>query len=364
MDYTKDHKNKVNSLLMERWGYGNMVTEASGSDDSEEAPDISTTAGADGTPSHDGLPDIKAPPREENPSTLTGMGGLAFPVSDPPLSNTVTRGAHDVKPKTPTQKPKFMKEAEYDFEEEEPLVNVDVAGYSPSADVPASMMSELSQMVREELTAALGEAAGMPANQAPNYKAASTKPGDKNKSPADMTTSRVDNPYDDQRNGDNAGWAARAAANMAAGGPPIMTGDYAGKNQQSDFDIDKSQDYGGTYVDNPNYGAHVPAGKWASKGDTYNSVPDKGGFDPDASDPQGLGSWMKKDWSDNIAAGLAASAAAKKAANAVIKPIAGPITQGPKKKFTPNKLGGNIFKEEQLKQIVREELKNALKGKK
>ncbi len=24
MDYTKDHKNKVNSLLMEKWGYGKV----------------------------------------------------------------------------------------------------------------------------------------------------------------------------------------------------------------------------------------------------------------------------------------------------------------------------------------------------
>ena len=41
---------------------------------------------------------------------------------------------------------------------------------------------------------------------------------------------------------------------------------------------------------------------------------------------------------------------------------AGPPPQGPKKKFAPNKLGGNIFKEEQLKQIVREELKNLLES--
>ena len=28
MDFTKDHKNRVNSLLMERWGYG-KIEEAS-----------------------------------------------------------------------------------------------------------------------------------------------------------------------------------------------------------------------------------------------------------------------------------------------------------------------------------------------
>ena len=64
MDYTKKHRENTYSLLMEKWGYGspsgNMITEATGSDDSD-ADDPANDAG---TPSHDGLPDIKAPPRE------------------------------------------------------------------------------------------------------------------------------------------------------------------------------------------------------------------------------------------------------------------------------------------------------------
>ena len=45
MDYTKDHKNKVNSLLMEKWGYGKMeeviqeieVEDLEGAEDAEDA---------------------------------------------------------------------------------------------------------------------------------------------------------------------------------------------------------------------------------------------------------------------------------------------------------------------------------------
>ena len=45
MDYTKDHKNKVNSLLMEKWGYGKAeeviqeieVEDLEGAEDAEDA---------------------------------------------------------------------------------------------------------------------------------------------------------------------------------------------------------------------------------------------------------------------------------------------------------------------------------------
>ena len=47
MDFTKDHKNKVNSLLMEKWGYGEMdeviqeieVEDLEGAGDAEQASD-------------------------------------------------------------------------------------------------------------------------------------------------------------------------------------------------------------------------------------------------------------------------------------------------------------------------------------
>jgi len=47
MDYTKDHKNKVNSLLMEKWGYGKVeeviqeieVEDLEGAEDAEQPSD-------------------------------------------------------------------------------------------------------------------------------------------------------------------------------------------------------------------------------------------------------------------------------------------------------------------------------------
>ena len=47
MDYTKDHKNKVNSLLMEKWGYGKVeeviqeieVEDLKGAEDAEQPSD-------------------------------------------------------------------------------------------------------------------------------------------------------------------------------------------------------------------------------------------------------------------------------------------------------------------------------------
>jgi hypothetical protein len=233
----------------------------------------------------------------------------------------------------------MSEEAEYDFEKEEPLVNVDVAGYSPSTDVPASMMSELSQIVREELTAALDEAAGMPANLAPNYKPPTTKPGDKNKSPA-ATGALVG--VNVGGNLDDAGNPIDSASKLMPDGAPLTTGDY-GFGETGDPEGGMSGK-GYIYKDNPNFVAsHHP---------DFDSSEFE--FGKKGADVRGLGTYYKKDWSSQQGDRLAA--------NAPVKPIEGPITQGPKKNFGMNKLGGNIFKEEQLKQMVREELKNLLES--
>ena len=56
MDYTKDHKNRVNSLLMEKWGYKNEVL--------EEGPGPDTTTGPPPKPE----PKLKPKP-EPKPET-------------------------------------------------------------------------------------------------------------------------------------------------------------------------------------------------------------------------------------------------------------------------------------------------------
>ena len=53
MDYTKDHKNKVNSLLMEKWGYGKVeeviqeveVEDLEGAEGAEQQPSDKMSAG-------------------------------------------------------------------------------------------------------------------------------------------------------------------------------------------------------------------------------------------------------------------------------------------------------------------------------
>ena len=63
---------------------------------------------------------------------------------------------------------------------------------------------------------------------------------------------------------------------------------------------------------------------------------------------KGTGAFYEKDWSDQIAASLP------------VKPIEGPITQGPKKSF--NNVHSTPGVSEALKQMVREELKNLLES--
>ena len=160
--------------------------------------------------------------------------------------------------------------------------------------------AKLNSIIQEELSAVLGEAAGMPANQGPD---SSTKPGDKNKAPADK--------------GDLTGW-------------------YVG-----DYD-DEGEIVAGW---NDEIYQPIPQGK--------QGMAHYPGLSPGLM-KNVTGAFYEKDWSSQQGDRLAA--------NAPVKPIEGPITQGPKKNFGMNKLGGNIFKEEQLKQMVREELKNLLES--
>tara|TARA_R110002110_G_scaffold413278_1_gene640412 strand:- start:410 stop:1087 length:678 start_codon:yes stop_codon:yes gene_type:complete len=218
--------------------------------------------------------------------------------------------------------------------------------------------AQLNSIIQEELAAVLDEAVAASTNN-PNknhWWGDGMPPLHKQ---AGWSTSRVDNPYDDQRRGDQSGWAKwQSQYGLGYGKMPHQTGDYTGKNLADEAgDIDSSLDHGGTYVDNPLFGAHVPAEQWSSMGDAYGAgEPDKGGFDKDASNPQGLGSWMKQDdWSEMAGDQLAASSAVNRART-------NPNIQGRNKKVGMNQLGGNIFVEEQLKQMVREELKNLLES--
>ena len=285
MDFTKDHKNKVNSLLMEKWGYGKM----------DEAIE-----GHDGKPCSEVHPDV---------THLEYMNKL--------------------------DEAKFVSK---DYEDPDKLANPTIAGYAPSTAPTAAMVSE------EELTAALGEAAGMPANLAPNYKPPTTKPGDKNKSPA-ATGALVG--VNVGGNLDADGNPIDSASKLMPDGGPLVTGDY-GFGETGDPEGGMSgKDY--IYKDNPNFVAsHHP---------DFDSSEFE--FGKKGADVRGLGTYYKKDWSSQQGDRLARAAAAKKAGSAVVKPVEGPITQGPKKSFK-NTPGVS----EALKQMVREELKNALKNKK
>ena len=75
MDFTKDHKNKVNSLLMEKWGYGKKKMEEEGPFPTSREPSTTTTT-KNGT---NGSKSGPAPKPESGDAIAAAKGGIPLP---------------------------------------------------------------------------------------------------------------------------------------------------------------------------------------------------------------------------------------------------------------------------------------------
>jgi len=188
---------------------------------------------------------------------------------------------------------------------------------------------ELDSIIQEELAGVLGEISG-PMGVVHKPAAAGDRWGVQHGPPGEWL----------------GHWSSQIKGSK--GNMPFQTGDYGfGEDEY------KNPDAEGIYVDNPTFGAHYPD-LGPGSGRNYD-------FSKGSDDPQGLGAYFEKDWSEQVKSQIAGAGegegtsgetpGAQKAGAHMIGGKTGPFAGGAKQGLA-----------EQLKQMVREELKNLLES--